>query len=549
MKRVYTFTLAILLLLVFGCIDDIFYEQAKCCDTAGLVKNVKLVNEEGDWSRNVDFDKIKLFETYENGDLLQDKSGKVVESISSATPIYNNNSEPLFVQLQMSHLLGYDETRHFSLKINDSIYHKISVKYNEINNKLVIRDFNYQGDSIFKENNGILHILIEKSTHNPSSPKCEDSNAINNGEELPCEYPSPKCEDPNAVNNGGELPCEYPSLKCEDSNAINNGGELPCEYPSPKCEDPNAVNNGGELPCKYLPTYPPFKISEPVYLIDWMKYVDDNAPISGLSIPGTHNSGARKEQEVNISKCQDWNFQWQLEKGIRFLDLRINSKLELNHGGWYQYENLNDVIRISEDFLKKYPTETIIMSIKQEDSNSNDFANIVGNVIKSKPELWYLDSKIPRMGEVRGKIILFRRYSASENIGISMSRWSDNRTFTNGNVTVQDQYNIGGLNSSNVQNKWKYAKELIDRSIRREGNRMYVNFLNASGGLATPKQYAWGTKWWEVWNGSTRGVMDYFQDYLNGFNLRGKSHGIIVMDYPDAIILKLLINTNFSTHL
>jgi len=82
------------------------------------------------------------------------------------------------------------------------------------------------------------------------APKCEDPEATNTGQPLPCKYP-PKCEDPEATNTGQPLPCKYPP-KCEDPNATNTGQPLPCKYP-PKCEDPNATNTGQPLPCKYPP--------------------------------------------------------------------------------------------------------------------------------------------------------------------------------------------------------------------------------------------------------------------------------------------------------
>jgi len=547
MRRMCAVVVATILLSVFGCFD-IPEEQIICCDTSELVRSVKLVDKEGDWAKYIDFSKIRLFETYSNGDFLKDKKGNVYEEVKGlieAKPVYKgeDKSTPTHLQLYLGHRLGYTQTGHFSLKINDSVFHKIAVKYEKKGVKFKIKNFKYQEDSVFSIKNGILEILIKESEPAPEPPvstKCEDPKAINNGEELPCKYP-PKCEDPNAINNGEELPCKYPP-KCEDPDAINIGEELPCKYP-PKCEDPNAINNGGELPCKYPRTLPPFETKGKVNLYDWMKHIDDHASISVLSIPGTHDSGARKSQEVNISKCQDLNFEGQLNSGIRFLDIRIDSKLDINHGGWYQYENLNGVIEICEKFLKAHPTETIIMSIKQEGSSSNNFADVVGRAINRKANLWYLGNRIPKMGEVRGKIILFRRYSGT-SVGIPMSNWPDNRTFTSGDVTVQDWYDIGGLKDGYVSRKWDAVKALIDRAANREGGRLHVNFLSASGGIATPNQYAWGRGWSIIWGGGSSGVLNHFDSYQKN-NLRGKIYGVIVMDYPSQDILIRLVSSNF----
>jgi len=537
MKKIYALIAVILLLSVFRCHD--IEEPIGCCNNYELVKNIKLTDKDGNWTKYVDFSKIKLFETYANGGFLKDKDEKIYDQIKGvveARPMYESkiDSIPVHIRLYLMHHLGYDETRYFLLKINDSLYHKIAVNYDKKDSGLKIKSFSYQGDSIFATKNGVLQVLIEESDPDPVPPVS-------------------KCEDPDAINDGGELPCEYPPVpKCEDPKAINNGGELPCEYPPPpKCEDPNATNKGEDLPCKYPPprTHPPFKVSGEFRLSSWMKHIDDNAPISALSIPGTHDSGARRSQEVNISKCQDLDFEQQLNRGIRFLDIRIDSGLDINHGRWYQYENLYKVIEIIERFFQYNPTETVIMSIKQEGTNSSDFASIVEKVINKKPDLWYLGSEIPRMGQVRGKIILFRRYSGSV-MGIPMSYWPDNRTFTSGDVSVQDWYDIGGISNENVSKKWKEAKKMIDRAIRREGDYLYINFLSASGGVATPRQYAWGRRpswgeWWNIVNKSTQGILEHFQYHLKDSFPKGKTYGVIVMDYPDEVILKLLIGTNF----
>jgi|GEM_PF-804632 len=597
MKNIYTLIAIILLLSVFRCYDT--PESVGCCNNDEVVKNIKLIDKDGNWTKYIDFGRIRLFETYLNGDLLKDKDGKIydqIDGVIEAKPIYESVTDtiPEHIRLYLRHHLGYDDTRHFSLKINDSLFHKLIIDYDKNESGLKIKNFNYEGDSIFEANNGVLQILIKESeptppvskcedpdatnngeelpckyppapkcedpdaTNNgeelpckyPPAPKCEDPDAINNGEELPCKYPPPpKCEDPNAVNNGEELPCKYPPApKCEDPNAINNGGELPCEYPPPpKCEDPKATNKGEDLPCKYPParTYPPFEPSGEVRLDSWMKHVDDAASISALSIPGTHDSGARKSQEVNISKCQELSFRNQLEMGIRFLDIRIDSNLRINHGGYYQFEDLREVIGIVERFLRSNPTETVIMSIKQEYTNDSNFSNIVDNVINSQPYLWYLENRVPKMGEVRGKIILFRRYPYSD-LGISMSYWPDNRTFSSGDVSVQDWYNIGGISNSNISKKWNEAKKMIDKAIRREWNYLYVNFLSASGGIATPNHYAWGRReWWNIWAENTNGILEYFEVYFKNNNTRGKTHGVIVMDYPSGGILRAIVNSNF----
>lgn len=47
--------------------------------------------------------------------------------------------------------------------------------------------------------------------------------------------------------------------------------------------------------------------------------------------------------------------------------------------------------------------------------------------------MWWLGDHVPSLGEVRGRIVLLRRFALdptiSEPLGIDVTRWADNRTF------------------------------------------------------------------------------------------------------------------------
>ena len=61
------------------------------------------------------------------------------------------------------------------------------------------------------------------------------------------------------------------------------------------------------------------------HLIDykrWMKVLPDTLPLSGISIPGTHNSHTHYHALPSV-RCQVLDVRTQLENGIRFLDVRV----------------------------------------------------------------------------------------------------------------------------------------------------------------------------------------------------------------------------------
>ncbi|MBQ3420203.1 MAG: phosphatidylinositol-specific phospholipase C domain-containing protein [Romboutsia sp.] len=117
----------------------------------------------------------------------------------------------------------------------------------------------------------------------------------------------------------------------------------------------------------------------------WMGSIDGNKQISDLSIPGTHDSGARYEPVQSVAKCQELSIDDQLNAGVRYIDVRcreIGDSFTIHHGPVYQNLNFDDVLKSCKDFLKTNPTETIIMSVKEE-YNPTDNTKLFKRFLKS----------------------------------------------------------------------------------------------------------------------------------------------------------------------
>ncbi len=192
---------------------------------------------------------------------------------------------------------------------------------------------------------------------------------------------------------------------------------------------------------------------------DWMGAIEDSRLLSTLTIPGTHDSATYNYtgdfgDEV---KCQDVDFSEQLAAGNRFFDMRctsVNNELELYHSTYDLGISLLDVLDNQiKPFLEAHSGETVLMSIKEEDSPHGDSApldKLVNDYVMDNPSLWYVTDSIPSLGEVRGKIVLLRRYSTSDYpLGIDLNNWPDNQMFTLTNsagitYSVQDRYATDG---------------------------------------------------------------------------------------------------------
>lgn len=181
----------------------------------------------------------------------------------------------------------------------------------------------------------------------------------------------------------------------------------------------------------------------------WMKYVDGNKYLDELSIPGTHDSSTCSvdndtEPQTSLAKCQQDYIPTQLLEGIRYFDIRLGKNNDkgdpgIDHGICYLLKkdggfiHLSDVIGYFKTFLNENPSEALIMLVSRgndeatDDSVTTAFANVMDN----NSGLFYTSSHVPTLNEVRGKIVLLRRFKlAGDSVdghtwGLDLTEWDD----------------------------------------------------------------------------------------------------------------------------
>jgi hypothetical protein len=214
-----------------------------------------------------------------------------------------------------------------------------------------------------------------------------------------------------------------------------------------------------------------------------------------------------------------------------------------------------DVLAVCSDFLKLYPSETILMSVKDEgrcDSLLGRFApsRVFGKsrgdpmnwIIRSSsfedafkartwehvddPSLFYnLASPLPgdgsvntnltvktTLGEVRGKIILLRRFEASQDVGFDLTYWPENmrfRSVTSPVYAVEDHWWDPG-----EDDKYNFILTHLEEARRRDPRDLYITFSSAVHLNA---------------RGYSKTINPRLNDYLAGSS-QGRV-GIIAMDY------------------
>lgn len=234
---------------------------------------------------------------------------------------------------------------------------------------------------------------------------------------------------------------------------------------------------------------------------EWMKNVDGNKYLSEISLPGTHDSGARYSIGDLAGKCQDANIGSQLTFGVRFLDIRLKyngpKDFSVIHGIVDERLDFGSVYGDCRGFLRQHPSETIIMSVKNEDGGNKDiFAGKLEEYLTSYEDVIYMGNNIPKLEDVRGKIVIFARYRDNQ-IGVNLhDGWQDpstpehNNTFdiVRGEETyhIQDHYSL-----KSAEAKWEEAKECLSYAMNNTDKNIYcINFMSGVLNGSFPPSYS-----------------------------------------------------------
>ena len=235
----------------------------------------------------------------------------------------------------------------------------------------------------------------------------------------------------------------------------------------------------------------PIDKSHDAYSKNWLKNVDDNAKITEVSLPGTHDSGATHSIADVAGKCQDLSIKTQLEIGVRFFDLRlqlVNDEFKIVHSFVDQNLKFSAVLKDLYSFIKENSSEYLIISIKEEASPVNSTLwfdeALIRDFEEYKDVFMINENKLPEtVKEARGKIYLLSRFSG--NIGIPAHYgWADDCSFEFDNIFVQDNYNIQNIEDkkSDILNAINYANT--------NKNKLVLNFTSCYLDPGFPPLYA-----------------------------------------------------------
>jgi len=320
-------------------------------------------------------------------------------------------------------------------------------------------------------------------------------------------------------------------------------------------------------------------------LSSWMGGLADGTPLSALTIPGTHDSCA--ESNIPFVRTQYLSITKQMEAGLRFLDLRCRvdsaGDLYMYHGGipinLPMYLSFDTVMNEVFDFFersKSDPTETVLVSINNDDTSGKELPSVFCNAVKSyidktpryqngQPR-WITKRTTTSLGEARGKAVLLRRYAAdpdidpSELIGIDLSGWlNDNPDFTlqtadNVTVTLQDKWKYSEVIPllDLISSKFSFVSNMLQKAASGHPEHWFLNFMSAVGDPVEKGEIA--ESHWIAVGAHSKIIGDFVQGmnrtvrqkFKWDFNAR---YGVIAMDYPELPKVCPIKNFRYFRHL
>lgn len=304
------------------------------------------------------------------------------------------------------------------------------------------------------------------------------------------------------------------------------------------------------------------------------------------------------EPQSSQVKCQQDYIPTQLLEGIRYFDIRLGKgdNPGICHGDFYlfkkdgDYLHLSDVIGYFKTFLSENPREALIMLASRgndeatDDSVTTAFAKVMGD----NPDLFYTSSRVPTLGEVRGKIVLLRRFGldgdsvSGHTWGLDLTEW-DNKiaahTDSSSMCLVQDAQGFEAAGETGdkepyctkvyAQDKYKLTGtdklSWVDNALKETTGRTRneVDVEDDNGAKEKVLERCWSINYTSCTGlshggnpfTSARVVNEhlYKSPYINPSGIEDtksdylKHIGIIASDFVDAALARSIYQRNYDT--
>lgn len=203
--------------------------------------------------------------------------------------------------------------------------------------------------------------------------------------------------------------------------------------------------------------------------LDWMASVDGGLSLASLTIPGTHDTCALNR--TPWVRCQSYGTHDQLRMGVRFFDLRPSdsASMKIFHGPVDVDNSMINVLDNCREFLDEHPTETVLVSIKQEntDSSAAAFGARWRQTTAKYRDILHTSSRLPTLAQARGRVVVVSRAE-----GVPGVPWSS--------ATVSDAYKVGSVDEARDK-KWPTVQRALETAAKGSRSKLHITFCSGTG--------------------------------------------------------------------
>ncbi|KPP65773.1 hypothetical protein Z043_115785 [Scleropages formosus] len=259
----------------------------------------------------------------------------------------------------------------------------------------------------------------------------------------------------------------------------------------------------------------------------WMAAIPNNRSLSEITLPGTHNTMALFGGV--LAQCQSWSLALQLEAGVRLIDVRVRNvtgNLTIHHGMAYQRAHFGDVLQVVSSFLRRQPTEAVLMRLREEFSETDDIYGAVVSYIQSYAnwDLLWQSRLVPTMGQVRGKLIVLQDFHGPD-LGMRYR-----------SLDIDDKWKVETRRGwvptlLHVPEKWQSVQKHLEAAEVGNKDRLFLSYASGAGLFAFPSFVA-------------QRVNVQLLEYLTVRMGKPRRFGMISMDFPAAPLLQAIIDFN-----
>ncbi|KAG5856560.1 hypothetical protein ANANG_G00009220 [Anguilla anguilla] len=239
--------------------------------------------------------------------------------------------------------------------------------------------------------------------------------------------------------------------------------------------------------------------------VNWMKSIDDETLLSAVTIPGTCQS-----MKMNtLDQHQAWTVTQQFTAGVRFFDISLDNSVVKD--GSLTRRKFADVMEKMRERLIAHPHEVILIRLTPENGKAE---KEIEKFIQVNDNVWK-DKKVPKMKEVRGKIVLVQSSKFSKGLPVDL--------------------HVGGKEFKDKHSK-KYMEAIYNhlKAAENAGDHIVVTETSAYFGFTKSSK-----------NAAVK-INPMLQKYIDNqpHANKPKGLGVIVMDYPGIDLIQKIIDIN-----